>query len=151
VSGGEVPAANRSAQHWSIELPRAFKPQPRPGARKAGAVARPGQFRTEPSRAETQVSGAESEDPDAQIHLRVELNTWEIEAYDAAQTIPFRGDNPWFTGAAEIPTFSREQHRPARSHISASGQSRQGSIVYRDQSFSTQPVLPIALTGDGCH
>jgi hypothetical protein len=28
-------------------------------------------------------------------------------------------DNPWFTGAAEIPTFSREDHGPGRPHISA--------------------------------
>ena len=52
---------------------------------------------------------AQAEDPAAQIRLKVEINTWEIEAYDTPQAIPFRVDNPWFTGAAEIPTFSREE------------------------------------------
>jgi predicted nucleotidyltransferase component of viral defense system len=45
----------------------------------------------------------------AQIRLKVEINTWEIEAYGAPQAISFRVDNPWFAGNAEIPTFSREE------------------------------------------
>jgi predicted nucleotidyltransferase component of viral defense system len=52
---------------------------------------------------------AQAEDPTAQIRLKVEINTWEIEAYDAPQAISFRVDNPWFAGNAEIPTFSREE------------------------------------------
>jgi predicted nucleotidyltransferase component of viral defense system len=52
---------------------------------------------------------AQAEDPAAQIRLKVEINTWEIEAYDAPQAIPFRVDNPWFAGNAEVPTFSREE------------------------------------------
>src|SRR5580700_589837 len=52
---------------------------------------------------------AQAEDPAAQIRLKVEINTWEIEAYDAPQAIPFRVDNPWFAGNAEIATFSREE------------------------------------------
>lgn len=52
---------------------------------------------------------AQAEDPAAQIRLKVEINTWEIEAYDAPQAIPFSVDNPWFGGNAEIPTFSREE------------------------------------------
>jgi predicted nucleotidyltransferase component of viral defense system len=52
---------------------------------------------------------AQAEDPAAQIRLKVEINTWEIEAYDAPQAISFRVDNPWFAGNAEIPTFSREE------------------------------------------
>jgi predicted nucleotidyltransferase component of viral defense system len=45
----------------------------------------------------------------AQIRLKVEINTWEIEAYDPPQAISFRVDNPWFSGNAEISTFSREE------------------------------------------
>jgi predicted nucleotidyltransferase component of viral defense system len=52
---------------------------------------------------------AQAEDPDAQIRLKVEINTWEIEAYDTPQAIPFRVDSPWFAGDAGIPTFSREE------------------------------------------
>jgi hypothetical protein len=53
----------------------------------------------------------QAEDPAAvaQIRLKVEINTSEIEAYDPPQAIPFRVDNPWFSGNAEIPTFSREE------------------------------------------
>jgi predicted nucleotidyltransferase component of viral defense system len=52
---------------------------------------------------------AQAEDPAAQIRLKVEINTWEIEPYDAPQAISFRVDNLWFAGNAEIPTFSREE------------------------------------------
>src|ERR1700694_3604621 len=45
----------------------------------------------------------------APIRLKVEINTAEIDAYDAPQVIPFRVENPWFTGNANIPTFSREE------------------------------------------
>ncbi len=43
------------------------------------------------------------------IRLKVEINTREIEAYDPAQAMPLRVDNPWFTGEAAIPTFSHEE------------------------------------------
>lgn len=43
------------------------------------------------------------------IRLKVEINTREIEAYDPLRAIPFQIDNPWFTGEAAIPTFSREE------------------------------------------
>ncbi|HMR54769.1 MAG TPA: nucleotidyl transferase AbiEii/AbiGii toxin family protein [Amaricoccus sp.] len=43
------------------------------------------------------------------IRLKVEINTREIEAYDPPQAVPLRVDNPWFTGEAAIPTFSREE------------------------------------------
>jgi predicted nucleotidyltransferase component of viral defense system len=45
----------------------------------------------------------------AQIRLKIEINTAEIEAYDPPQAISFRVDNPWFSGNAEISTFSREE------------------------------------------
>jgi predicted nucleotidyltransferase component of viral defense system len=52
-----------------------------------------------------------AEDPAAAtlIRLKVEINTWEIEAYDTPQTCPFRVENPWFTGEASVATFSREE------------------------------------------
>lgn len=54
----------------------------------------------------TQAEDAEAAAP---IRLKVEINTAEIDAYDAPQVIPFRVENPWFTGNADIPTFSREE------------------------------------------
>ena len=47
--------------------------------------------------------------PDVPIRLKVEINTSEIEAYDAPIRMPLKVDNPWFRGAAEIPTFSPEE------------------------------------------
>jgi predicted nucleotidyltransferase component of viral defense system len=43
------------------------------------------------------------------IRLKIEINTREREAYDPPIEIPFDVTSPWFTGAAEIPTFSREE------------------------------------------
>jgi predicted nucleotidyltransferase component of viral defense system len=43
------------------------------------------------------------------IRLKVEINTREIETFDQAAEIPFSVANPWFTGATNIPTFSREE------------------------------------------
>ncbi|RJF89367.1 nucleotidyl transferase AbiEii/AbiGii toxin family protein [Oleomonas cavernae] len=43
------------------------------------------------------------------IRLKVEINTREIEAYDPPQAMLLRVENPWFTGEAAIPTFSREE------------------------------------------
>lgn len=52
---------------------------------------------------------AGAEDGAAPIRLKVEINTREIEAYDPPLSIPFRIENPWFAGAAEIATFSCEE------------------------------------------
>lgn len=54
---------------------------------------------------------AQAEDPaaTAQIRLKVEINTVEIEIYDGPHALPFRVDNPWFAGEAEVATFSREE------------------------------------------
>lgn len=53
----------------------------------------------------------DAEDPAAAapIRLKIEINTREIDAYDPPLSMPFKVENPWFTGAADIPTFSREE------------------------------------------
>jgi predicted nucleotidyltransferase component of viral defense system len=51
----------------------------------------------------------DAEDGGAQIRLKVEINTREINAYDPAVQIPFAIDNPWFAGKADVATFSREE------------------------------------------
>lgn len=52
---------------------------------------------------------AEDASVPAPLRLKVEINTREIEAYAGPRTIPYRVENPWFTGEAEIATFSREE------------------------------------------
>ena len=43
------------------------------------------------------------------IRLKIEINTREIEAFDAPAALPLKVTNPWFSGEAAIPTFSREE------------------------------------------
>ena len=43
------------------------------------------------------------------IRLKIEINTREIEAFDGPASLPLKVDNPWFSGEAAIPTFSREE------------------------------------------
>ncbi|WP_157016666.1 nucleotidyl transferase AbiEii/AbiGii toxin family protein [Mesorhizobium xinjiangense] len=53
---------------------------------------------------------AEAEDGSGvPIRLKIEINTREIEAFDAPAALPFEVVNPWFSGEAAIPTFSREE------------------------------------------
>ncbi len=52
---------------------------------------------------------AEGPDPDAHLRLKVEINIEEIEALGGSVFVPFSVTNPWFTGEAEIHTFSREE------------------------------------------
>jgi predicted nucleotidyltransferase component of viral defense system len=52
---------------------------------------------------------AEDKDSPGPIKLKIEINTREREAYDPPIEIPFGVENPWFTGEAAIPTFSREE------------------------------------------
>jgi predicted nucleotidyltransferase component of viral defense system len=53
----------------------------------------------------------DAEDPAAaaQIRLKLEINTAEIEAYDPPHEVSFRVDNPWFSGEARVQTFTHEE------------------------------------------
>ena len=52
----------------------------------------------------------DAEDPSGvPIRLKIEINTREIHALDAATALPLQVANPWFSGGATIPTFSREE------------------------------------------
>jgi predicted nucleotidyltransferase component of viral defense system len=44
-----------------------------------------------------------------EIRLKVEINTRETEAFDPPLTMPYRVESPWFSGLANIATFSREE------------------------------------------
>ena len=52
---------------------------------------------------------APAEDSAAQIRLKVEINTSEREPYDEPLAIPFRVNNPWFSGETAVATYSREE------------------------------------------
>lgn len=52
---------------------------------------------------------AEPEDKSAPIRLKLEINTWEREAFGGASAIPFSVENPWFSGHADIQTFTNEE------------------------------------------
>lgn len=43
------------------------------------------------------------------IRLKIEINTREIDAFDVPAALPLRVGNPWFSGEASIPTYSREE------------------------------------------
>lgn len=51
----------------------------------------------------------EAEDSSSPIKLKIEINTRERQAYDPPIELSFGVENPWFTGEAAIPTFSREE------------------------------------------
>jgi predicted nucleotidyltransferase component of viral defense system len=53
----------------------------------------------------------QAEDPNstAAIRLKVEINTSETEAYDSPESVSFEVSNPWFSAAAGVSTFSREE------------------------------------------
>lgn len=52
---------------------------------------------------------AEDRDSPSPIRLKIEISTREREAYDPPVEILFGVENPWFSGAVPIPTFSREE------------------------------------------
>jgi predicted nucleotidyltransferase component of viral defense system len=52
---------------------------------------------------------AEDENASQPIRVKVEIATRERTAYDGAKTYPFEINNAWFTGKAEIASFSREE------------------------------------------
>lgn len=45
----------------------------------------------------------------APLRLKIEINTREIDAYDAPLNLDYGVENPWFSGKAAIHTFSREE------------------------------------------
>jgi predicted nucleotidyltransferase component of viral defense system len=52
---------------------------------------------------------AQAEDGSAVIRLKIEINTRETKAFDPPQTIRYAVENPWYSGRADIVTFSCEE------------------------------------------
>jgi predicted nucleotidyltransferase component of viral defense system len=51
----------------------------------------------------------DAEDGSSTIRLKVEINEVEIKPLDPTRMLPFKVANPWFSGAADISTFSTEE------------------------------------------
>jgi predicted nucleotidyltransferase component of viral defense system len=51
----------------------------------------------------------QAEDGSGTIRLKVEINEFETASFDPAKTLPLSAANPWFSGSADIPTFSTEE------------------------------------------
>ena len=51
----------------------------------------------------------DAEDGGAQLRIKFEINTHDTRAYDQPKTFTHAVDNPWFTGEAELPSFSNEE------------------------------------------
>ena len=49
------------------------------------------------------------DNPATRIRLKVEINTTEVETCDQLLTVRYSVDNPWFSGEANVVTFSREE------------------------------------------
>lgn len=45
----------------------------------------------------------------APLRLKVEISTWETDSHDEPVTIAYKVANPWFTGQADVLTYSREE------------------------------------------
>lgn len=43
------------------------------------------------------------------LKLKIEINTVEVKAFDPPLEVPFRMDNPWFSGEADVATYSPEE------------------------------------------
>jgi predicted nucleotidyltransferase component of viral defense system len=51
----------------------------------------------------------QAEDGSGTIRLKVEINEVEIAPIDPVQTLPLKVTNPWFSGSANVATFSTEE------------------------------------------
>ena len=51
----------------------------------------------------------DAEDGSSTIRLKIEINEVEITPLDPPRRLPFKVANPWFSGAADISTFSTEE------------------------------------------
>lgn len=52
---------------------------------------------------------AEDSSSTAPLNLKVEINTRETEAYGGPCALPYKVENPWFSGAAIVQTYVREE------------------------------------------
>ena len=71
------------------------------------------------------------DDPTAQIRLKIEINTTEIESYDTPLEISFSVNNPWFSGTANVATFSREEMLATKLRALLPARQGEGPVRHR--------------------
>lgn len=82
------------------------------------------------------------DDPDTQLRLKVEINIAEIEVFDQPAVVAYSFDNPWFSGAARIATFSAEELLATK--LRALLQRDKGRDLFDlDHALTTLPELDI--------
>ena len=69
----------------------------------------PAAFDRNPTTARLGFRAPAEDDPEAHLRIKIEINTAEIDTCDAPVSIPFEVANPWFSGTADVSTFSREE------------------------------------------
>jgi predicted nucleotidyltransferase component of viral defense system len=50
-----------------------------------------------------------ADDGSSPIRLKIEINEVEIKSFDPPQALTYKVENPWFSGAADVETFSTEE------------------------------------------
>ena len=105
------PAALRYSE--DIDLVRTFAGPIGPILDRLRAILEPwlgkAQFRQSPVAPKFRFQVEAEDGSGVPIRLKIEINTREIEAFDAPAALPLVIANPWFSGEAAIPTFSREE------------------------------------------
>lgn len=69
----------------------------------------PGQFGQSPVAPNVRFRAEAEDDGGVHLRLKIEINTRETQAFDVPTALPLRVENPWFSGEALIPTYSREE------------------------------------------
>jgi predicted nucleotidyltransferase component of viral defense system len=88
-----------------------------------------------------------AEDGSSTIRLKIEVNEVEITALDPVKSVPLKVENPWFSGAADIPTFSTEEVLSTK--IRALLQRNKGrDLVDLAQALNVFPSLNVQRTVD---
>lgn len=101
-----------------------------------------GSFATSPVAPKLRFRVPAEDDPDAQLRLKVEINIAEIEAFDQPAAVAYSVDNPWFSGAARIATFSAEELLATK--LRALLQRDKGRDLFDlDHALTTLPELDI--------
>lgn len=104
-------------------------------------------FDQSPAAAKLRFRVPAEDDPGGQIRLKIEINIAEIDAYDPLLILPFIVQNPWFSGAADVVTFSPEEMLATK--LRALLQRDKGRDLFDiDHALGIFPVLDIARVTD---
>lgn len=85
---------------------------------------------------------AEAEDG-TPIRLKIEINTRERTALNGGMALPYKVENPWFSGACDIPTFSNDEMLATK--LRALLQRDKGRDLF-DLSYALKTLKPVDPT-----